>query len=343
MNLNFTDFFLSRTVPPEFLLRSLIRRELADRLKREKRRLRNNPNTKAEFIETMKRSPIFLSEKEANEQHYEVPTAFFQKIMGERMKYSCCFWNPDETDLSRAEEESLKLTCERAKIQDGERILELGCGWGSLTLFMAERFPNATVTAVSNSRTQKRRIDAEARRKGLDNVKVVTANFGEWETDATFDRAVSVEMFEHARNYRLLLDKIANLLRPRGKLFVHVFLHDHLVYPFEADGNSWMATLFFKDGLMPSFDVFDYFDERFGVEEKHAVNGLHYHRTCEAWHGNHVANQREILDVFSASYGPKNALKHWNYWRIFFLACSELFRWNQGREWFVGHFLMDRK
>jgi cyclopropane-fatty-acyl-phospholipid synthase len=330
--------WIERERVPDVLLRYGIRRLLARRLRQEA----ENSGTAAgldRFVAELKQSPIAVHTDDANEQHYEVPTAFFQTVLGPRLKYSSCWWDERTADLGAAEERMLQLTCDRARLADRQEILELGCGWGSLSLFMAARYPNARITAVSNSRTQKTFIDAEARRRGLPNLTIVTCDMNEFDTEQRFDRVVSVEMFEHMRNYESLLGRIRRWQKPGGELFVHIFCHDRFAYPFEADGdNDWMARYFFTGGIMPSFDLLSRFDRDLRVEDSWKVNGVHYSRTLEAWLARMDAHRAALWPLFISTYGADQAQKWWVYWRIFFLACSELFAYRGGNEWYVGHY-----
>ncbi len=330
--------WIERERVPDFLLRFGIRRLLERRLRQETERARTE-NTPARFAEELARSPIAIHTRDANEQHYEVPTSFFQTVLGPRLKYSSCWWDRNTSGLAGAEERMLALTCERARLADGQDILELGCGWGSLSLFMAERYRRARITAVSNSRTQKEFIDAEARRRGLDNLTVITSDMNDFDTERRFDRVVSVEMFEHMRNYALLLERIRRWQKPGGELFVHIFCHERFAYPFETDGdNDWMARYFFTGGIMPSFDLLARFDRDLHVAESWKVNGRHYSWTLEAWLERMDANRPALWPLFVETYGAGQARTWWVYWRIFFLSCSELFAYGGGNEWYVGHY-----
>jgi cyclopropane-fatty-acyl-phospholipid synthase len=279
--------------------------------------------------------------RDANEQHYEVPTRFYQLCLGRRLKYSCALFPSGTETLDEAEEKMLALTCERAELANGQHILELGCGWGSLTLWMAEHYPNARITAVSNSRTQKEHIDAEAAKRGLCNIAIITCDMNEFAPpDAgTYDRAISVEMFEHMKNYRRLLGRIATWLRPGGKLFVHIFTHRSLAYHYEDKGPSdWMTRHFFCGGQMPSHDLLLHFQANLRLENQWAVSGTHYQLTAEAWLANMDANRKEVWPLLEQTYGPENAKRWWAYWRVFFMACAELWGFRDGNEWHVSHY-----
>ncbi|MEM9529646.1 MAG: cyclopropane-fatty-acyl-phospholipid synthase family protein [Pseudomonadota bacterium] len=296
----------------------------------------------ARFVEVLKllrESPVAIHTDEANEQHYEVPPAFFLAALGARLKYSSCYYPTGTESLDEAEEAMLALTCERAELGGSQQILELGCGWGSLTLWMAEHYPESTITAVSNSAPQREFILARAAERGLNNVEVITANVVELELDRTFDRVVSVEMFEHMRNYHKLLSKVARWLNPGGKLFVHIFCHREMMYPFEVEGkDDWMGRFFFTGGLMPAADTLLYFQDDLKIEEHWRLSGRHYEATSNHWLENLDANRPAIEQLFADVYGQENARLWVQRWRIFFMACAELFGFNGGQEWLVGHY-----
>lgn len=299
-----------------------------------------------ELIRDMSNSELAICTTEANEQHYELPAEYFNLVLGPNKKYSSCYWDAATTRLDQAEANALTITCEHAELRDGQQILELGCGWGSLTLWMARLFPNASITAVSNSSSQKAWIDEQARQRGLNNVHVVTADMNYFEPEGRFDRVVSVEMFEHMRNWGRLYEKIALWLKPEGKFFQHVFCHQTTPYYFD-DGSSqkdedWMSRYFFSGGLMPAFDTPYRFNDHLEVQQRWAWEGQHYAKTLRTWLEKHDAQRSEILAIFRDVYG-KDAKVWFERWRLFYLACEELFLYNQGDEWFVGHFLLTRK
>ena len=293
-----------------------------------------------EWVDKLSESPIALVPEKANEQHYEVPPAFFEQVLGKHLKYSSGYWPIGVETLDESETAMLEMTCQRSELEDGMDILELGCGWGSLTCFMAARMPNAKIMAVSNSNDQRKYIEQRCEQNGYGNVTVITADMNDFTTSEVFDRVVSVEMFEHMRNYDELLRRISNYLKVDGKLFVHIFSHESLVYPFEDNGPSdWMGREFFSGGQMPSHRLLLHFQNDLKIEKVWRVSGTHYGKTSWAWLRNMDQNETAILKIFSSTYGPENAKVWWQRWRIFFMSCAELFSMNRGKEWGISHYL----
>lgn len=330
---------------PDWLIRIGIRRLLRQRLRQE---ATEQPETRSQretaLRDQLLASPIAVETPAANEQHYEVPAEFFHAVLGPRLKYSCCLYLTGSESLAEAEEAMLALTCERAQLSDGLEILELGCGWGSLSLWMAEHYPRSRITAVSNSRSQREFILARAAERGLTNLTVVTADMRSFDTSERYDRVVSVEMFEHMRNYHLLLGRIAGWLRPHGKLFVHIFCHRQASYLFDTTGpDDWMGRHFFTGGIMPSDHLLLYFQHDLELRAHWRVSGLHYWRTCEDWLRRQDAHRSELLPVLHSGQTRQLTARLFQRWRMFFLACAELFRYRGGSEWFVSHYLFERR
>ncbi|HET8799306.1 MAG TPA: cyclopropane-fatty-acyl-phospholipid synthase family protein [Thermoanaerobaculia bacterium] len=338
--MNFIDRLLETGAIPDPLLRIGIRRTIAQRLAEEDAGSETANREKHEaYIAMLRESPLAVHTADANAQHYEVPTDFFRLVLGPRLKYSCAYWPEGVTDLGAAEEAMLALTGERAQLADGQTILELGCGWGSLTLWMAERFPRAEIVAVSNSVTQKQWIDAQCSARGFRNVTVQTCDMREFGTDRRFDRVVSVEMFEHMRNYGELLRRIRGWMKPEARLFVHIFSHARFAYLFEDRGpGDWMARHFFTGGQMPSDDLLLRFDDDLVAEEHWTLGGTHYEKTAEAWLARMDARESAVRAIFARTYGPRDAERFFNYWRIFFMSCAEVWGYRGGREWLVSHY-----
>ncbi|MDF2455362.1 MAG: cfa 2 [Cytophagaceae bacterium] len=336
---------LEKNLVPDFLIRQGIRNLLKQRIKDE-----THPDLEVQqqrfmdLLKSFRSSAIAVETKAANEQHYEVPTQFYLHVLGKNLKYSSGYWKDDNTDFDKSEDDMLELTCQRAELKDGMDILELGCGWGSLTLFMAKKFPDANIFAVSNSATQRAHIEEMARQRGLSNVKIITADINVFTTDVRFDRIVSVEMFEHMRNHAQLFEKISGFLKDGAKMFIHIFTHKELTYLFEVkDDTDWMSKYFFTGGMMPSDHYLLYFQEHFKIKNHWRVNGTHYSKTSEAWLRKMDQHKDIIMPLFEKTYGKDQAVKWRVYWRIFFMSCAELWGYDHGNEWFVSHYLFEKR
>lgn len=330
------DILLEKNLLPDRLIRIGIRRLLAQRIREETARY-----DRAAYVANLKTRALAEQTQAANEQHYEVPTPFYLYCLGRNLKYSACLYTTGQETLDQAEDAMLALYAERAQLADGQHILELGCGWGSLCLYNARRFPNAKITAVSNSRTQKEYIDTEARKRGLHNLRVITCDINAFDiTPGQFDRVVSVEMFEHLKNYELLFRHIARWLKPGGLLFTHIFTHSRLSYHFvPRDATDWMSRYFFTGGQMPAHDLLPQFQDDLKLVQDWKLSGTHYQRTAEHWLQNMDRHKEEILPLFADTYGRDQAVKWWAYWRVFYMACAELWGYRNGEEWLVSHYL----
>ncbi|MCV6604629.1 MAG: cyclopropane-fatty-acyl-phospholipid synthase family protein [Porticoccaceae bacterium] len=330
---------------PDGAIRMGIRKLLRQRLRDE---FAHNPelasSQKSGYIQQLRSSPIAIETDAANEQHYEVPAQFYRLALGPHLKYSSCWWDSKTRSLEAAEQQMLEVYVQRGQFENGQDILELGCGWGSLTLYLAQRFPDSKITAVSNSHSQREYIEQQAQRRGIDNIHIITQDVNHLDLQQQFDRVVSIEMFEHVRNYQQLLEKVSGWLRQDGKLFVHIFCHRSVLYPFETDGDdNWMGRYFFTGGLMPAADTLLYFQDHLTIEDQWLVNGQHYQKTSEAWLDNMDVHQREILQLFEQTYGAGQGAIWVQRWRMFFMACAELFGYNGGNEWMVTHYLFNKK
>jgi cyclopropane-fatty-acyl-phospholipid synthase len=329
---------------PDLLLRAGTRRLLKRRLRQsvsggeETRR-----DEQAALLGSLAAGPIAISTQSANAQHYEVPADFFASVLGPQLKYSCCLWDETAADLADAEEAMLALTSTRAGIEDGMRILDLGCGWGSFSLWAAERFPNTQILALSNSRLQREFIEKRAADRALTNLRVWTADINDFTPEEQFDRVVSIEMMEHVRNHRALFERISNWLAPGGSAFAHIFCHRSHTYTYEAnDATDWMARNFFTGGMMPAESLFEHYQEHLVLRDQWRVGGDHYHKTCDAWLARLDQNREAALRILADGY-TEDASRWFHRWRLFFIACSELFAYRGGNEWFVSHYRWDAR
>ena len=321
---------------PDALIKIAVRFITNNRLKES-----SNNDNKNEIINALSQGVVAERTYDANEQHYEVPPEFFNQVLGANLKYSCSLFE-NVNFLDEAEKSMLELYIERAEIKNGYEILDLGCGWGSFSLYVAEKYPDTKITSVSNSSDQIAYIKNEAKKRGLSNIKAYRMDVNSLELDAQFDRIVSIEMFEHLRNYKLILNSLNNLLKPDGRLFIHIFCHKKLTYFYEMKNNfDWMTKYFFQGGIMPSKDIFEYFSNDLEIINQWDINGNHYSKTCKAWLDNHYKNKKKILEIFGKHYDKPNIW--FNRWRIFFLSCEAFFALNNGKEYFVSHYLLKKK
>ncbi|MFA5683620.1 MAG: cyclopropane-fatty-acyl-phospholipid synthase family protein [Lysobacteraceae bacterium] len=329
-----------RRLLPDALIRLGIRRLCAQRLREEGAGDAVAAWTRFRTLrDSLRQSPLAIETEAANRQHYEVPARFFELCLGRRLKYSSCLYPTGDETLDQAEEAMLALYADRAGLADGQRILELGCGWGSLTLWMAECYPNARIVGVSNSHGQREHILRQAGERGLGNIEIITCDVNTLALTQRFDRVVSIEMFEHVRNHGQLLRNISGWLEPDGRLFVHIFCHRELMYPFETEGeDNWMGRHFFTGGLMPAADTLLHFQDDLVLADQWRLSGRHYQRTANHWLQRQDANAGEIAGLFAQAYGA-DAARWAQRWRMFWMACAELFGYRDGNEWLVAHYL----
>ena len=329
---------------PDFLIRAGIRNLCRKRLQQcSSDDCEANAQLAEKYVRESDASPMAVLTEKANEQHYEVPAEFYRYALGKNFKYSSCYYDQDTHSLNDAEDSALQLTCEHAKLENNQDILELGCGWGSLSLWMAKNFPESKITSVSNSNSQRKYIMGQARERGLENLEVITADINGFETKNTFDRVVSVEMFEHVRNHRELFSRIHGWLNPGGKLFTHVFCHRSTSYPFEVEGeDDWMSKHFFSGGTMPADELFLRISGKLELEHRWRWAGTHYAKTSEDWLRNIDQHREDILKLFHQDMSMVEAHRTFYRWRIFFLACAETFGFRNGQEWWVSHYLFNK-
>jgi cyclopropane-fatty-acyl-phospholipid synthase len=339
------DSLLEKDLLPDVALRFGIRRLLAQRLREEAVSTPTEQNRRLEaFAADLRTQPIAINTQESKEQHYEVPTAFYQRVLGPRLKYSSCWFEHGDETLAEGEEAMLRVYAKRASLSDGQEILELGCGWGSLSLWLAEHYPRSRITGVSHSRTQKEFIDAEAVKRGLTNLTIITCDMNNFDIAAgRFDRVISVEMFEHMKNWPRLLANISRWLKAGGLFFLHIFTHARLAYHFVArDQTDWMSRYFFTGGMMPSDYLVTRFQEDLKLLDHWRINGRHYQRTAELWLQNMDRHRAELRPLLARTYGAEQTTKWWVYWRVFFMSCTELWGYRGGEEWLVSHYLLQK-
>lgn len=340
------EALLDRGLLPDLVVRAGIRRNIRERLwQQHAADLDPERERFAATLEWAKEQPLAIATDAANAQHYALPPEFFALVLGPRLKYSCAWWPAGVSSLEAAEDAMLRLTAERAGVQDGQDILDLGCGWGALTFHLAATLPNACIVAVSNAAPQAAYITARAAALGLTNITAVAADINTFEPAGQFDRIVSVEMMEHVRNHAALFARLARWLRPDGRLFVHIFTHARFAYPFEAvDDSDWIARHFFTGGMMPSDDWLLHMQRDLVPEQHWRIDGRHYQRTAEAWLANLDRRRAEVTPVLARAYGGPVEARRWrSRWRVFLMACAEMFGYDDGQQWLVSHYRFKRR
>ena len=335
------NFFISRGLVPDYLLRRGVRNQGKQRLQ-----MMKNTNLKQEYLTFLKEASsgeIAIHTDDANNQHYEVDSEFFQYCLGKNLKYSSCYWNDDTSSLDEAEEIMLDLYCKRAKIKDGMTILDVGCGWGSLSLYLAQKYPKSKITGVSNSNSQRKFIEGVAYERGLQNLKIITKDINSFNADEKFDRVISIEMFEHTKNSKKLMNSINKWLNSDGLFFMHVFAHKDNPYYFDTNQkNAWMAKYFFTGGMMPNHNLFKDLNSDLNYQKSWMLSGTHYEKTSNAWLERMDLNKRKILELFKKKNSNSMAKKKFHFWRLFFIACAEIFGYDGGSEWVVSHHLFKK-
>lgn len=339
------EALLDRNLLPDTVIRAGIRRNAAARLReQEAGGIDGQSERFAKLVEWSRVAPVAAEPAAANAQHYELPPAFFEHVLGPRLKYSSGWWPEGVTSLEEAEARMLQLTATRSQVKDGQRILDLGCGWGALTLFLAGTLPNSRILGLSNSKAQREYVLARARALELTNVEVITADINEFDTTDRFDRIISIEMLEHVRNHHSLFARLARWLLPEGRFFAHIFAHRRFAYPFEVrDGSDWMARYFFTGGMMPSDDLFLHNQSDLVIDRHWRFDGRHYQRTAEAWLENMDRHRDAIDEVLAAVYGADQVTRWRVRWRVFFMACAEMFGYRDGQEWIVSHYRFGKR
>ncbi len=335
------NFFISRGLIPDSLLRRGVRNQGRQRLQ-----MMKNTDLKQEYLTFLKQASsgkIAVHTDDANNQHYEVDSEFFQYCLGKNLKYSSCYWNDDTSSLDEAEDIMLDLYCKRAKIEDGMTILDVGCGWGSLSLYLAQKYPKSKITGVSNSNSQRKFIEKLGYERNLHNLKIVTKDINSFETNKKFDRIISIEMFEHTKNSKILMDSINKWLAPDGLFFMHVFAHKYNPYYFDTEQkNAWMAKYFFTGGMMPNHDLFKDLESDLNYQKSWMLSGTHYEKTSNAWLEKMDSNKTKILELFRRNNSNSVAKKKFYFWRLFFIACAEIFGYDGGSEWIISHHLFKK-
>lgn len=336
---------LERNLLPDAVIRRLSRLLLGGRL-----RSGYKPSAELQlsdllqFAHSLREMPIAIQTDKAKEQHYELPTSFFKLVLGKYFKYSCCYFSDASKTLEDAEKAMLELYCERSRLEDGHTVLDVGCGWGSLSLYIAHKYSNCKITGICNSKTQKEFIDEQCRVLELQNLEIIVADISTFEMEASYDRIYSIEMFEHMKNYQNLLKKISKWMKEDTLLFAHHFCHKTFAYHFEdTNDDDWITKYFFTGGTMPSANLLLYFQDDVSVVDHWLVNGKHYAQTSEEWLKRMDNNLASIKPIMESTYGKDQAVKWTVYWRTFFIAVAELFGYNNGEEWMVTHFLFRKK